>query len=172
MFTLKSKISGISAFLRHLALAVFVMSVSVGAGAATTEKALLVQLTNGDRVVFLLSTVPVVTFDGNKCSIKSDDFSAQYPMPDIEFAKIIDRDGSSSIDEPTHSVVVDLSNPDEVRISGMKAGSETVLFNLSGVVLRRVNSDEAGVAVLNISELPSSVYIVSSKETTFKIYKK
>lgn len=172
MFTLKSKTSGISAFLRHLALAVLVMSVSVGVSAATTEKALLVQLTNGDRVIFRLATDPVVSFADDKCSIKSDDFSAQYSMPDIEFAKIIDSDVSSSVDEPTHAVVVDLSNPDEVRISGMKAGTEVVLCNLSGVVFRRVTSDEAGVAVLNVSELSDAVYIVSSKETTFKIYKK
>ena len=131
---------------------------------------LLVQKTDGTKHYYLLASLPVITFDGDKCSIKSSDFSAEYPMYEIEFARFVDT--STGIDEIKSEVVVDLSDPNLVRIHGLTPDMAVSLYNLSGMMLSSTKADETGYAEISIESLPSAVYIISSKETTFKIYRK
>lgn len=131
---------------------------------------LLVQKTDGTKHYYLLANLPVITFADDKCSIKSSDFSAEYPMYEIEFARFVDS--STGIDEMKSEVVVDLSDPNRVRILGLAADSAVSLYNLSGVMLSSTKADGSGTAEIITESLPAAVYIISSKETTFKIYRK
>ena len=141
------------------------------ASAQETGKALKVHMNNGDPQFFMLSSEPVVTFEGTNCVIKSSDFSAKYDMGDVYFAEFVDH--TTAIDEEMKSALtVDLTNPDAVVIRGMSPGSHVALYNLSGVLLVAADADNDGEANINISELPAAVYIVTSKETSFKIYRK
>lgn len=136
-----------------------------------TEKALKVHMNNGEPQFFILSAEPVITFEGTECVIKSSEFSARYDMGDIYFAELVDH--TTGIDEEMKdALTVDLSNPNTIVIRGMKAGSPVALYNLSGIFLFGTAADDEGTAVLDISSLPAAVYIVTSKETSFKIYKK
>ncbi len=175
MFTLKSKISSFAAtFASRILPAV----VGILAGAAVlsaqtqiTGNSLLIQLKNGDEQVFMLASEPVITFNGGDCMIKSIDFSATYAMGDINLARFVYTD-PASVNEIETALVVDLSNPERVVIHGMTARGEVRLFDLSGVELRRCSADDCGEASLDLSGLPAAVYIVNTKETTFKLYRK
>lgn len=175
MFTLKSKITTLaSVSLRRIMIALFGIVAGVAAVTAQTQisgNALLVQMKSGESQVFMLASEPVITFDGGDCIVKSVDFGATYAMSEIDFAKIVYAD-PASVDEIQAALVVDLSNPECVVIKGMAANGAVRLFDLSGVEVRRTSADDCGEASLSLSGLSSGVYIVNTKETTFKLYRK
>ena len=139
--------------------------------AQATEKALKIHLNSGDHQFFILSSEPVITFEGTDCVIKSSELSARYDMGDLYFAEFVDH--TSAIDEEMkESLTVDLSNPGAVIIKGMKPGSPVALYNLGGILISGESADSDGTAVLDISQLPAAIYIITSNETSFKIYKK
>ena len=152
-----------------VAMAVFVPAVT--AQSAGRGKALLVQLKNGDKQYFMLADEPVITFADYKCQIESQELSADFDMTLIDHAKVVDFD-PASVDEIESSLIVDLSNPSVVVIRGMKANGNVSLFNLSGMMLRQTSADESGTAMLQVGDFAAGVYVVTSNETTLKIYKK
>ena len=77
----------------------------------------------------------------------------------------------ASVDEIESSLIVDLNDPSVVVIRGMTASGAVTLYNLSGVMLRQTSADESGTAELEVGDLVSGIYIVTTKETTFKVYK-
>lgn len=157
--------------LTMLAVAITLCAPVVTAQSADRGKALLVQLKNGDKQYFMLSDEPVITFADYQCHIESQELGADFEMAMIDHAKIVDFD-PASVDEIESALIVDLSNPSVVIIRGMKANGNVSLFNLSGMMLRQTSADESGTAMLEVGDLATGVYVVTSNETTFKIYKK
>lgn len=102
--------------------------------------------------------------------IESSEFSSTYPMYEIEFAKFVVA--ASGINEVEKSIVVDLSDPMFAKIHGLTPGVSVGLYNLSGMLLRREVADQDGDVSVGLENLSPAVYIVTTKETTFKIYKK
>lgn len=136
-----------------------------------TGKALKVNMKSGAPQFFMLADEPLITFEGTECHINSVNLSTKYDMSQIEFAEIVTH--TASIDEQLkNSLVVDLSNPDRITISGMEADSKVTLVNLAGVVLRQTQADSEGTAIVGVSDLPAAIYIITSKETSFKYIKK
>lgn len=154
-----------------LAVGFAIATPAMSAQSADSGKALLVQLKNGDKQYFMLADEPVITFVDYKCHVESQPLSADFEMALIDHAKIVDFD-PASVDEIESALIVDLSNPSVVVIRGMKAGGHVSLFNLSGVMLRQTSADDSGDAMLEIGDFSSGIYVVTSNETTFKIYKK
>ena len=132
--------------------------------------ALMVQMKNGDKQYFMLADEPLITFEDYKCKIVSNELSADFEMSEIEHAKVLKLD-PASVDEIESSLIVDLSDPSVVVIRGMTASGAVTLYNLSGVMLRQTSADESGAAELEVGDLVSGIYIVTTKETTFKVYK-
>lgn len=172
MYTFKSKKPIVPSFLRGCLLAVILGLVicTPVAAAQVQEKALLVQKTSGERHYYLLASEPVITFSGNQCMIESSDFSSTYPMYEVEFAKFVD--GAAGIKEVETSIVVDLSDQMYAKIHGLTPGAAVSLYSLSGVMLRHETADEDGSVSVGLENLSSGVYIITTKETTFKIYRK
>lgn len=138
---------------------------------AATAPALMVKMKNGDKQYFMCGDEPVLSFIDNVCHIESLEQSADFDMSLIDHAKIVKVD-ITAVDEIESALVVDLSDPAVVTIRGMKAGSPVAIYNLSGVKMRSAEADGEGYVSLEVGSLASGVYVVSSKETTFKIYKK
>jgi len=134
-------------------------------------KSLMVQKKNGDTHYYLLASGPVITFKDDVCSIQSPDFSAQYPMAEIDFARFVDGP-DAGIDEPSTSIVIDLSDPAYAHISGLQAQAIVNLYSVSGSLISRTSADDAGSASVSLERLQAGVYIISTAKTTFKIYKK
>lgn len=157
-------------------MAVFALFFALCAGFASARtpengKALMVNLKDGSSQYFMLIDEPVLTFDDYICHVESQQLSADFDMTAIDHAKVIDFD-PASVDEIETSLIVDLSDPSVVTIKGMHPGSHVALFNLSGILLLQTRADESGRADLRIADLSAGVYVVTSKEITFKIYKK
>ena len=145
-------------------LTMFVISLIISAQTGVTQaqetgKALKVHLSSGSPQFFMLSTEPVITFEGSDCVITSDNFSTRYSMDAIAYAEIVDH--TASIDEEMKATLtVDLSDPNYAVIRGMNPNSATSLVNLAGVVLGRTSADESGTAVISLENLPAGIYII------------
>ena len=175
MLTLNFK-SAVQKFVRlkTLMMVLAVLAVSgpvLSAQSTNSGKALLVQLKNGDKQYFMLADEPVITFADYRCQIESQELSADFDMTLIDHAKVVDFD-PASVDEIESAFIVDLSNPSVVVIRGMKPNGNVSLFNLSGMMLRHTSADESGTAMLEVGDFASGIYVITSNETTFKIYKK
>ena len=173
--TLNLKLSrcALAAMRRFAVLAgclVLFASMSV-ADAQETGKALKIHMNNGDPQFFMLSSEPVITFDGSECVIQSSAFSARYDMTEVNFAEFVEH--TAALDEEMKAALtVDLTDPNAVVIRGMSAAGNVAVYNLTGVMVASSVADSEGTAVVDISQLPAAVYIVTSKETSFKIYRK
>lgn len=150
---------------------VIVMACSAQASAQVQGKALKVHMATGSPHYYLLADSPVITFNGTECQISSPEFSKTYDMSEISYAEIVENPASVN-EQLRGSLCVDLSNPSQAVISGMEPGSRVTLVNLSGITLRTTHADAEGTAILRYGDLPAAIYIISSKETTFKYIKK
>ncbi len=156
-------------------LAAIVLSLMACLHASAEESmsgpALRVHLQSGEKQMFLLASEPVITFAKEKCHIASADFSADYDMAEIQHADFV-ADASAGIAEKEFSLVVDLSNPEFVTIHGLEADTQVSLYSIAGVAQRVAKADNSGTAVITLAGLQSGVYIVTTNQTTFKIYRK
>lgn len=161
-----------NAFCRAGVLCLLAFGGSAGAVVQTQPdvKALMVQKTDGTKLYYSLPSKPVITFADGLCKIESADVSASYPMSEVDFATFVDV--PAGVGEVESGVVIDLSDPLSVRISGLKPAGAVRLFNLSGVMLRETVADGSGCAAVSLESLPQGVYVIFTNETTFKIYRK
>ena len=60
---------------------------------------------------------------------------------------------------------------DVLVISQVKAGATVSVFALDGKLVRQLKPQRSGTYRLNLSELPSGLYIVKADNTTYKITK-
>ncbi len=137
----------------------------------TDGTALKVHMKTGSPRIFMLASLPVITFEGTECHIASAELDAKYDMSEIDHAEIVAH--SASIEELAKDrLVIDLTNPDRITIEGMTPGSTIFVVNLGGVIVRQTAADADGTAIINVSDLSPALYIVSSKDTTFKYIKR
>lgn len=155
-----------------------IMAVMLMAAAMSTVRAqetggtaLKVHMKTGAPQLFMLASEPVITFEGTECRIVSAELDARYDMSEIDHAEIVAQPASVE-EQLKDQLVVDLTNPGQIIIRGMTPGAEVFVVNLAGVVLRRAGADADGTALIDVSDLPAALYIVSSKDTTFKYIKR
>lgn len=153
-----------------VALAVVCPS-TASAQTQTTGKALRVHLKSGTYHCYLLASEPVINFEDTKCKVSSPELTTEYSMSEINYAHFGEYD-AASITDIESTLTIDLSDPDRVVINGMKADGSVVLYNITGVELRRTNADGTGAASLGLTGLEKGIYIIQTKETSFKIYRK
>lgn len=175
MLTLKSRPGSLkTSVIKHLSMIAVMIAASASLTAVRaqqTGRALKVQLISGTAHYYMLASRPVITFEDSRCMIRSDEFSSDFDMSDVLYAEFVDH--TASVDEQIKaSLSVDLSDPGQAVIRGMEPGSATTLINLSGMTLSRTAADENGTAIVPLSQVAAGIYVITSKETTFKIHKK
>ncbi len=146
------------------------LSTPVGMRAADKKNALIVLTKDKVQHQFLLSDKPNVTFEGKNLKVKYAKTSATFALSDvIRFTyKKVDPTG---IDEP-------VAEPTELGfedgflvISNIKAGTAVSVYTLDGKPVQQMKPARTGTYRLNLSQLPSGVYIVKAGTITYKIAK-
>lgn len=136
---------------------------------ASDTTTLLIQTRDGSTRQYLLSSEPVITFQDNLCHVKGDGVSAEFDMADIEYVKILEN---SSVAETINEVKIDFRDPNLVKLSGLAMGDKVTLYDLKGFKLKGTEADPSGFCEVEIYDLPTGVYLINYKKSTFKIYKK
>lgn len=107
----------------------------------------------GGVASYAFSEKPVITYVGDNLHIETVAISIDYPVANVQ--KLTFEDSESSIGE--------LQVKDD--------SSDILVYNLKGQLVKRVDCED-GISQLNIQDLPSGIYVVKNRNTTFKIVKK
>ena len=152
-----------------LLLATF-LAMPVGIRAADKKNALVVLTKDKAQHQFLLTDKPNVTFEGKNLKVKVAKNTATFALTDvIRFTyKKVDPTG---IDEPV-AEPAELSFDDGILvISNIKAGTVVSVYTLDGQPVQQMKPARTGTYRLNLSQLPSGVYVVKAGTITYKIAK-
>lgn len=158
---------------RNIALLVFLlMLVPSSMRAADPVMTLIVLTKDKAEHHFALSNKPKVTFEGKslKVTCSKASASATFNLADvIRFTyKKVDPTGIDElIEDPTT-----LNFDDGVLvISNLKANATVGVYTLDGKPVKQLKAAHTGTFRLNLSELPSGVYVVKAGTITYKIAK-
>ena len=137
---------------------------------ADSQNTLVVKLKNGAETAFFLKDQPNVTFEGTNLKVVSQKETVTFALSDVLRFTYVKKD-ASGIDE----TVVD---PTEVSydggvlvISQLKQGASVDIYSLDGKLLRQLTAHHSGTYRLNLSELPTGLYLVKADNITYKIMK-
>lgn len=146
------------------------LAMPVGIRAADKKNALVVLTKDKAQHQFLLTDKPNVTFEGKNLKVKVAKNTATFALTDvIRFTyKKVDPTG---IDEPV-AEPAELSFDDGILvISNIKTGTVVSVYTLDGKPVQQMKPARTGTYRLNLSQLPSGVYVVKAGTITYKIAK-
>ena len=135
------------------------------------KNTLIVHLTDGTSVSFLLAERPRVTFAGDSLRIVSSVAEAALLRSEVRRFEFVADAASSVVDVPTASGECVISK-NLLSVSGLNAGATVRLYSLDGRLLRTAGASEAGVAYLSTDGLSAGVYVINFNSTTLKFLKK
>ena len=147
------------------------MSLFVLLCVAEDKNTLVVHLTDGTSVGFLLAERPRVTFAGDSLRIVSSVAEAVVLRSEVRRFEFVADAASSVVDVPTASGECVITE-NLLSVSGLDAGEAVRLYSLDGRLLRTAGASAAGVAYLSTDGLSAGVYVINFKSTTLKFLKK
>ncbi|MBR7167121.1 MAG: T9SS type A sorting domain-containing protein [Bacteroidaceae bacterium] len=147
------------------------MSLFVLPCVAADKNTLVVHLTDGTSVGFLLAERPRVTFAGDSLRIVSSVAEAAVLRSEVRRFEFVADAASSVFDVPTVSSECVISE-NQLSVSGLSSGATVRLYSLDGHLLRTAGASDAGVASLSTDGLSAGVYVINFNSTTLKFLKK
>lgn len=146
---------------------------TLSAAEAETAEVLVVTLRDGTQDQYLLREKPKISFASTTCDIQSETFSAAYDMADVKNAAFSTSVVGGVEITPDVNFRIDLSNPDEVRISGLAPGSPVSIHGISGITVFHGEPDAEGCLCIRTGDFAPSIYILNAGNgKSIKIYKK
>lgn len=158
---------------QKLLLLLLLMTSVIGMRAADKQNTLFV-LTKGNVLhQFVLADKPKVTFEGENLRVTCENnASASYTFKLADIVRFAyDAKSASGIDEIAVKPAEISQEGDVIVISQIKAGTMVCVFSLDGKLVRQLDPRHSGTYRLNLSELPSGLYMVKAGNTTYKITK-
>ena len=152
---------------QRLLLLSLLMICFIGVRAADKQNTLFV-LTKGNVLhQFVLADKPKVTFEGTSLKVTCENnASASYTFNLSDVVRFAyDAKSATGIDEIQDEPAGISQEGDVLVISQVKAGA------LDGKLVRQLKPQRSGTYRLNLSELPSGLYIVKADNITYKITK-
>lgn len=128
---------------------------------------LLVRLKNQQTVQFKLESRPQVTFEQERMLIttSADPTTLSYDMGEIAHIAFAN---AASVDRIEADTSFDIQG-DVITVRGLGEGTSADVYDAGGTRVLHTRADAAGVAVLNLSQLPTGVFIISAADITYKL---
>lgn len=130
---------------------------------------------NGETVTFLLSAHPQMTFSSDSVFVNAADSSEfealRREIEEITFERGIPNeiDILESLDKQVFFKYIDEHS---ITIYGIDNMSSIRIYDITGKIFKpEINSIDAKVFVINLSELPSGIYIINADGNSLKIRK-
>jgi hypothetical protein len=128
---------------------------------------IVIKQKGGNETVLQLSTIPVITFDGENMVVASDVIQISIPMGDID--DYVVNNGTTAIEPVTTQPQFTRGH---VIFSGVAAGSPVFIHTLDGKVVAKQAADASGKADVNLENLPKGAYIINSQNNSIKVINK
>lgn len=132
------------------------------------EENVVVTDVNGEKISFLLSSSPIVSFNERSLIITTDNETVFYPISEYRSFTI----------ETVQSDLVDVTdshqNPSfyfngNLVANGLEPSSKVSVYNVLGILVSEGSTDENGSLILPINANKASVYVVSTSVGSFKV---
>ena len=139
--------------------------------AADEVETLIIQMKNGSENAFFLKDKPKVTFEGSNLKVSAATGDVSYALSDVlrfTYAKKSPTGISEQVENPTDVIF----EGDVLVISQLKANAVASIYALDGKLIRQLKPQRAGTYRINLSELPSGLYLVKADNVTYKITKR
>ena len=137
---------------------------------ADNQNTLIVKTKDGAQTTFVLQDKPRVTFEGTDLKVVSEKETVAFALADVLRFEYVKKD-ALGIDE-------DVVDPTGVSyqggvlvISQLRQGASVAVYALDGKLLRQLTASHSGTYRLNLSELPTGLYLVKADNVTYKITK-
>lgn len=154
---------------RILLFFVAIFSMFQFASAAEAGDNLIISTKDGQQVTYLLSTRPVVTFEGTDLVLKTTEVTVKYPLADIEDMTFDLASGIQPVKmDQNISFTIDANH---IAANGLKNGEVLQVFSLDGKVLVNATASEDGQLSVSTEALPHGVYVVKAGKKSYKIMK-
>lgn len=132
------------------------------------EENVVVTDVNGEKISFLLSSSPIVSFNEQSLIITTDNETVFYPISEYRSFTI----------ENVQSDLVDVTNShqnpsfyfnENLVANGLEPSSKVSVYNVLGILISEGSTDENGSLILPINANKASIYIVSTSVGSFKV---
>ena len=155
--------------MRRKLLSVFLLLSSMAASASAGGiNALMIHGKSGEKVTILLDEKPVVRFDGDGLVVSTHMNVVNYASADVVKFTYVSVD-PAGVGNPDILGAVFSFGKDFVRVENLAPHVRVAVYAVDGKLLSSAMTGSNGAASLNLPEPASSVYVVKTPSSTFKI---
>ncbi len=132
----------------------------------------LLVLTQADGNVskFALADNPVITYSGSDIIVTCGENILQTSMANIQ-SVTFDKGNSTDIRELDGKEVTPSFSFNKASFEGLQTGARVMVFTIDGKMVSTMEADAEGKAQIDMSSLPTGVYILRTPNKSFKIKK-
>ena len=149
-------------------LALLVLAVPLRA--ADDPVTLVVLTRDNAQHMFVLADKPEVTFEGNDLVVTCVNSTTTFALPDV--IRFTYLNATNAVEEITNDETQVNFKDGMIVVNGLKANSSVAVYSVDGRLVRQLKAREGGNYRLDLSELPTGVYIVKADRVTYKIVKR
>ena len=153
-------------------LLLFVRFSFINAFASGKVPGVIINLSNGEKVEFVLSDNPKMFFDGTTITITTANLNLSLTPNEVMKVSVGDVDDTSGIADAVSNSSTIETKDGFVRLSGFVSGEEIKVYYASGVQYSSYNVSSDGTLIMSTSSLSNGVSIIKSNKQSIKVSKK
>lgn len=151
-------------------LTIVLLLLTAGIVTAKATDSIILWRSNGEKITINFSERPKLTFGKGEIKITTNNHEVAYPAEEV--LRCTYESTSSNIEHINAGTTPTLSFAgNNVIISGLSAASPVAVYNTAGQMLCSQQADSSGKTQVDITSLPSGVYIIKTSVGNFKIRK-
>lgn len=152
--------------------ALALVAATVATAAVQYAHSVIVTKKTGETVEHKFEVTPKATIEGADIVFDTDGAKVAYPMSDVANLTF-GKTEVSGIDNITagESAVAFTLGGGQLGCTGMNPGDRLDIFTMDGRVAATATATAAGEAAVDVSRLPSGVYVASGAGKSFKFIK-
>lgn len=152
-------------------LTIILCALGMASGYAGNKvKALVVELTSGEKATFLLEERPRLTFTDKELTITSGEYQTVYQLSSMQRYTFKEME-PSGITQNTDNGNTITQAAGRIRLDGLKPGTQVKTFAVNGILVASAVADDNGGATITVNNLPKGVYIIKYGDKSTKIKK-
>ena len=142
-------------------------------------------IVNGESYVFNLAEKPVITYEGDKLTVKVTEPSAVVEeqstvseisvavaeVQNIDLEKVNVTPQDTEVGVKTVKADTEFANG-QLKLNGLQPGSQVTVVSMGGKTCLTVKASAEGEAIVGLQTLPSGVYIVRTSKSSIKVTNK
>lgn len=133
------------------------------------QKKLVLHQTNGTNVSIGFDEKPVLSVYVNGVRLATSTYDVCYENNQVKSFEIVDT--NTGINDIAEHTKPSLSNG-QISVDNAKSGTEVMVYSTQGMLVSKVAADENGHANVNLSSLPTGVYVVKVGNNSYKFMKR